>query len=106
MFFYAFKGDGNPLYSPAFARGGLTGLFGAQIIQVLNTPSLAITIEGRDDSGTSWGTIGTFSAITAAGTYTATISALPQMLRYKFNVSGATAMAGVAMQLYAPQWQD
>lgn len=106
MFFYVFKGDLNALYSPEFGRGGLTGLFALNILQILSSPTMTVTLEGRADDSTSWSTVGTFSSITTAGIKSASFSTLPQILRYKFEVTGSSDTSGVCMQLYSPQWRD
>ena len=104
--FYIFKGDGNALYSPQFARQGLVALFACYIHQILNSPTLTITIGGRSDEATAWSSVGTFASITTAGNKTSSQSALPQLLRFKFEVTGASEMSGVAIQLLNPQWRD
>jgi hypothetical protein len=106
VFFYIFKGDGGAVYSPEFGRGGLTAYFAVSILQILNSPTLTITLEGRADDATAWSTITTFSSITTAGVKTLTTGSLPQILRYKFEVAGASETSGVAIQLFAPQWRD
>jgi hypothetical protein len=106
MFFYIFKGDTNSTYSPEFARGGLTGLFAVMILQILNTPALTITVEGRAINATSWSTVGTFTAITTTGAKSVSLSSLPEVLRYKFDITGASDTSGVCIQLFAPQWRD
>ena len=106
MFFYIFKGDGNAVYSPEFSRGALIGNFAVLILQVLSSPTLTITLQGRAADGTSWATVGTFSSITTIGLKTSQQSALPQVLRYKFEITGSSETSGVAIQLLAPQWQD
>jgi hypothetical protein len=106
VFFYIFKGDGNALYSPEFGRGGLTGLFAVNILQILNSPTLTITVEGRAEDAVTWSTLNTFSSITTGGIKTLSLSSLTQLLRYKFEVTGASETSGVAIQLFAPQWRD
>lgn len=106
MFFYVFKGDLNALYSPEFGRGALSGLFAVNILQILSSPTLTITLEGRAADATSWSTVGTFSSITTAGVKNVTLSTLPQILRYKFEVTGSAETSGVAIELYSPQWRD
>lgn len=106
MFFYVFKGDGNPVYSPEFGRGGLTGLFALNILQILLSPMLTVTLEGRAEDGTAFVTVGTFSSITTGGIKQLTQGSLPQILRYKFEVAGASETSGVCIQLFSPQWRD
>jgi hypothetical protein len=106
MFFYFFKGDGNPVYSPEFARGGLTGLFALNILQILNSPTVTVTIEGRSDDSTAWATVGTYASITTAGVKTLNQGSLTQVLRYKFEAAGSSDTSGVCIQLYSPQWRD
>ena len=104
--FYAFKGDGSPVYSPEFRRGGLLAVFSLYIGQVLNSPTLTVTIEGRTEEGTSWATLGTFPSITTAGSKMSSQSAVPQVLRFKFEVTGASEMSGAFIQLLSATWRD
>lgn len=106
MFFYVFKGDGSAVYSPEFGRGGLNGLFALNILQILSSPTATVTLEGRADDGTAFAAVGTFSSITTAGVKQLTQGSLPQILRYKFEVAGASETSGVCIQLYGPQWRD
>jgi hypothetical protein len=106
MWFYIFKGDGNPLYSPEFARGNLTADFNVFIWQILNSPTLTITIEGRAIDATSWSTVGTFSSITTVGAKSSTQTALPELLRFKFEVAGSSEMSGVAIEILAPVYRN
>ncbi len=104
--FYVFKGDANALYSPEFRRQGLAALFACIIYQVLNTPTLTITIEGRNDDTTTWSTMGTFAAISTVGNKFVDVTGLHENLRIKLEVAGASAVAGVAIQLLGPQWRQ
>ena len=104
MFFYVFKGGGASVYSPEFGRGGLAGVFNAYIWQVLLTPTLTLTVEGRAASDTSWATVGTFSSITTVGAKSVTLTATPEILRYKFDVAGANDLSGVGIELLTPVW--
>jgi len=90
MFFYVFKGDGTTLFSPEFERQGLAALFGMNILQVFNSPTLTIAIEGRNQDQTTFSSIGTFSAITTSGLKTSDQGGLPEILRFSFTTSGAT----------------
>lgn len=106
MFFYVFKGDGNPVYSPSFSRGNLTGFFNLYIWQVLKSPTLTVTVEGRADDATAWAAVGTFSSITTTGAKSSTQTALPQLLRFKFEVAGSDELSGVAIEILAPVFRD
>jgi hypothetical protein len=94
------------VYSPEFARGNLTGVFNLYLWQVLNSPTLTVTIEGRADDATAWATVGTFSSITTIGAKASTQTALPQLLRFKFEVAGASDHSGVAIEILAPVYRN
>jgi hypothetical protein len=104
MFFYVFKGGGAAVYSPEFGRGGLTAVFNLQIWQILNSPTLTVTIEGQAASDTAFSTLGTFASITTIGAKSSSQTAIPEVLRYKFEVSGASDTSGVAIELLSPVW--
>lgn len=106
MVFYVFKGDGNAVYSPEFGRGNLTGVFNLYIWQVLNTPTLTATVEGRSEEATAFASVGTFAAITTIGAKSSTQTALPQILRFKFEVAGSSDTSGVAIEILAPVFRN
>ncbi len=104
-FIYIFKGDANSLHSGEFARGGLAAIFSFLVVQVMNSPTLTITVEGRNQDETSWTSMGTFSSITTVGVKTADLGTLREILRFKFDVAGAASTAGVCIEMAAPQWR-
>ena len=104
-FFYVYKGDANPLFSPEFRRGGLAAVFSCVILQVLNTPTLTLAVEGRNEDDTSFTTMGTFSAITTAGVKFLDQGTLKEILRFRFDVAGASANSGVCVEMVGPQWR-
>ena len=104
-FFYVFKGDANSLYSAEFGRGGLAAVFSVNILQILNTPTLTLAVEGRNRDDTSFTTMGTFSSITTAGVKFLDQGALKEILRFKFDVAGASGNSGVCVEMVAPQWR-
>ena len=106
MFFYVFKGGGAAVYSPEFGRGGLDGVFNLYIWQLLNSPTVTVTIEGRAADGTAFATVGTFASITTTGAKASTQTALPEILRFKFEVAGASDHSGVAVEMLAPVWRN
>ncbi len=103
--FYIFKGDGSPLYSREFPRGGLAAIFGMHVWQVLNTPTVTITVEGRNRDDTTFTPLGVFASITTGGIKTLDQGGLLEILRFKFEVAGATSLAGAAIETLAPQWR-
>ena len=105
-FFYLFKGDANSLFSSEFRRGGLAALFSCLILQILNTPTLTITLEGRNEDETSFTTMGTFSSITTVGVKMLDQGTLKEILRFKFDVAGASGNSGVCIELLGPQWRQ
>ncbi len=105
QWFYVFKGDGGTLYSPEFPRGGLAALFGANILQVFSSPTLLLSVDGRNHDETSFTNMGTFSNITTGGLKQLDLGNLKEILRFGFTISAATAAAGVAIEMVAPQWR-
>lgn len=67
---------------------------------------MTVTIEGRSDEGTAFASVGTFASITTAGIKQVSQSSLPQILRYRFDVTGGSDTSGVCVQLFSPQWRD
>ena len=106
MFFYVFKGGGAAVYSPEFGRGNLTGVFNLYAWQILDSGTLAVTVEGRADDATAWSTVGTFSSITTTGAKSSTQTALPQLLRFKFEAGGPNDTSGVCIEILAPVYRN
>ena len=103
---YFFKGDGSTQYSFTFPRGGLAATFVLQALQkVGTTPSLAVAIEHKNQSDTSWASAGAFSAITAVGVYTVDITLIKEEVRISFTITATSAWEGYLLNLLAPSWR-
>lgn len=95
----------TPVYSPPVPRGGDTGLFAIDALQVsTGSPSLAVEIQHKNYSETSWGSAGAFSAITATGLSTQSVSGLKEQVRLKFTMSGSGDWERIFV--LDPSWED
>ncbi len=99
------KGAGEPYYSPAFPRGGLTGYFRVEVQQVWGTnPTLDVAIEHKNEEDVSYAVAGSFTQITASGTFPKTQGTLREIVRFKITVGGTEVYAGGHVLLLTPQW--
>ena len=92
-------------YSPSFARGGLAGTFAVDVTHFYGITNIVITVQHRDENETSWADAGAFSAITGAGSSTVDITALKQILRFKYLMTGGNTYDGVHLVMQAPSWR-
>jgi len=95
--------DGNPYYSPAFPKGGDAATFAVQVSHISAT-SLTVTVQHRTSEETTWSDAGTFTGLTAVGIGTKDISALKELVRFKFVVAGASD-TGVHVFVSPPSWR-
>ena len=65
-----------PVYTLPEARGGESAVFVVDVIELVSSGSLLITIEHKNSEDTAWSTAGSFSSISAAGVATKHISGL------------------------------
>ena len=95
----------TPVYSPPVPRGGDAGLFAIDALQVsTGSPSLAVDVEHKNYSDTSWTTAGAFAAITATGVTSKHISGLKEQVRLKFTMSGSGDWERIFV--LEPSWED
>ena len=78
-------------YSPLFSRGGQAATFVVDVTHFKGTPTLVITIEGRNDDEMAWGSMATFSDITAVGVASKDATDLKENLRLAFTYSAGSA---------------
>lgn len=99
--------DGNPYYTPEFGRGGLAATFVVDVTQFALSVSetLGIEVETRNSEDTSWTSLGSFTAISAAGTAAKEVTAVKEIVRLKFTFSGTNATDGVHFLVQAPTWR-
>ena len=96
---------GSPFYSPAFPRGGESALFSLEVTHKMGTsPSLAISIEHKNEEDTTWSSAGTFDAITTTGVKSEDISTLKEELRFAFTPTGTDGDAFHVI-VAAPAWR-
>ena len=100
------KWDGNSYYSPAFPRGAENATFVAQITHTHDSPTFVITTQHRDSEATAWTDTTAFTPITTTGTYTLDVSALKELVRFKYTFTSADAVDGVRLIMHAPVWRD
>src|SRR5210317_1293862 len=80
---------GSPFYSPSFGRGGEAALFSLEVTHKIGTsPSLAVSIEHKNEDDTSWAAAGAFTAITATGVASKDVSGLKEEVRFSFTPTG------------------
>jgi hypothetical protein len=103
--FYGHKGDGTGFFSPEFPRGGLGGHFTLEVLHLLGSPTMTVTVEHKNLDDTSWTSAVVFSAITTTGVKSADATALKEQLRFKFEISATNAWEGVYMLVAAPAWR-
>lgn len=96
---------GSPFYSPSFGRGGEAALFSLDVTHKMGTsPSLAVSIEHKNEDETSWAAAGAFTAITATGVASKDISGLKEELRFNFTPTGTDGDA-FHVVIAAPAWR-
>ena len=96
---------GSPFYSPSFGRGGEAALFSLEVTHKMGTsPSLAVSIEHKNEDDTSWAAAGAFTAITALGVASKDISGLKEEVRFNFTPTGTDGDA-FHVVVTAPAWR-
>lgn len=103
--FYFFKGDGSTQYSPTFSRKGMSATFIVQVLQLVGSPGLTVTVEHKNLEDTSWTTAGTFSAISTVSIARLDVASLKEQLRFGFAISATNAWEGMLMSTLAPAWR-
>ena len=83
----------SPVYSTPIPRGGNAAVFVADVIEILSSAVLTITIEHKNSDETTWVTAGAFSGISSSGVYSKHISGLRESIRWAFAL-GAGVSAG------------
>ena len=82
--------SGAPYYIDLGTRGGTLGIFGVVVTAVSGTsPSLAIDIETKNFTDTSWTTTASFSPITTATSGVKVASSIKQQVRLKCTQTGS-----------------
>ena len=96
---------GNPFYSPSFPRGGEAALFSLEVTHKIgSSPSLAVSIEHKNEDDTSWTAAGAFTAITATGLASKDISGLEEECRFNFTPTGTDGDA-FHLVIAEPAWR-
>ena len=99
-------GGTTPFYSPSFPRGGEAALFSLEVTHIWgSSPSLAVSVEHKNEDDTTWASAGSFTAITAAGIVpTKDLSGLKEELRFSFLPTGSDGEAFHVI-VSAPAWR-
>ena len=85
---------GTAFYSPSFPRGGEAALFSLEVTHKMgSSPSLAVSLEHKNEDDTTWTSAGAFTAITALGVASKDISGLKEELRFNFTPTGTDGEA-------------
>ena len=96
---------GSPFYSPSLPRGGEAAVFSLETTHKMGTsPSLAVSIEHKNEDDTTWAAAGAFTAITATGVSTKDISGLKEECRFVFTPTGTDGDA-FHVVVAAPAWR-
>lgn len=95
----------TPVYTPIVSRFGESAVFVIEALQITGgTSSLAVDIEHKNRSDTSWTTAASFTAITTTGVKTKDASALKEQVRLKFTQS-ANAGDWSRVFVHPPLWR-
>ena len=98
--------DGEPYYSASFPRGGLAARFAFDITHVSGSPTFQIDVEHRDETETTFAAAGSISGITAINPQTVDLTALKQILRFKYAFdAGDDPTDAVHLVVMAPSWR-
>ena len=103
---YIVKHGGQAYYSPPFGRGGDAATFTVAVTHLAGTPTFDLEVEHKNEADTSWGSLGSFSGITALGIHNASFSGIKEMLRFKGSFSSAPATDGVVVVFYPVVWKQ
>ena len=101
-----FKMDGNEYYSPQFGQGGQAATFAVDVMNLVGSPTVTITIQTRTSEETSWTDVGSFSAITSTGAKSVDLSGINEIVRIKYSFgAGDDATDGMHFLMQAPSWR-
>jgi hypothetical protein len=100
-----FRMGGNASYSPAFPKGGDSALFSVEVLNLIDSPTLVITVQHRNADETTYTDLASFTAITATGVHTKDVSGLKEIVRLKYAFSSADPIDGVQFIVAAPAWR-
>lgn len=98
------KMNGDPYYSPPFARRALRAILAVQTSNLAGAPTLDVTIEHRNRDEIGWTVAGVIPPVTTATTQMVELAGLKEVLRYKFVISATTATAGMHVFVPTPSW--
>ena len=89
---YLSRLTGLDQFSPIFGRGGQGALFSIDVLDVPGGGALLnVDVEHKNSDDTTWGTLASFSAISATGVKTLAASGCKEQLRFNYSISGGGA---------------
>lgn len=101
--------DGNAYYSPEFPRGGLAATFTVDVTQLslIGASQFDIEVEHRNSEDVNFSSAGTFTSISAVNAHSLDVSALKEIVRFKYTIAGGTPNADDAVHflMMAPSWR-
>ena len=101
-----FKMDGNDYRTPEFPQGGQAATFAVDVLNLVGSPTLTITVEHRATDNPTWSTAGTFSNITAPGVATKDVTDLNELIRLTVAfAAGDDATDGAHLLIMPPSWR-
>lgn len=93
------------LNSPSFPRGGLSAALTVLAQGIIESPTLVITVEHRNEDETSWATAGTFANITAVGSSNLSVTTLKEIIRLTYSFSAGSDGDGFHIVVNTPAWR-
>ncbi len=91
-------------YTPPIAREALKATFSVEATHFISAGAVVVTVEHKDFAETTWATAGTFANITDTGVETLTVSALKEVIRFKFGFSGGGPFEFAHLVIAAVIW--
>jgi len=101
-----FKMDGNAYHSPEFPRGGLAATFVMDVMGLIGSPTITVTVQHRNEDETSFSNAGTFTSITTTGVKDVDVTNLKEVVRLQFEFdAGDDSTDGMHFLVMAPSWR-
>jgi len=94
----------NPVYSTPTPRGGNAGIFVVDVLELMSSASLTVTIEHKNSEDTTWAAAVSFSAISAAGVYSQLVPGLREYVRWAFALGAGVAAGDMYRIQKAVSW--
>jgi len=94
-------------YTPSFPRGGLAANFSVEVTHLAAASSLTLVIlvQHKNEDETTWGSLGSFSNITAIGVASKDLTDIKEQVRLCFTFTAGAQGDFVHMVIAAPAWR-